>query len=615
MADAAFCAGGSYLCFRKVINKTGKSYIAQPVLVMSRITIILFTWLVVLSTPGFGQGVSNKAATGKASTGSRVVEEVENLGDSVNSTYEEIGPIISPDGRTLYFVVENHPQNTFGKESSQDIWYSQLRPDGGWTKAGRMPEPFNLAQYNSVESVTPDGNTVIIRGAYRNGRLKGEGFSTAHRMKGGWSVPEQLVIDGFNDINKGVFTNAFLSNDGRTLLLAFSETKKSEANDLYVSSQKPDGSWSRPKRLGNLNTPGSEDTPFLASDGVTLYFTSDRSGGLGSHDIYMTRRLDDTWEKWSEPKNLGAPINTDDWDSYYSIDATGEFAYLVSSKFSKGGSDIVRVKLKEEFRPEPVVLIVGKVFNAKTKEPLAATINYENLASGNQLGTARSDPERGDYKIVLPLGTNYGFRAAAPGFIAVSDNIDLSRLRADAIADNMVMDTTLRDVLVVADSQNGSGDPPLASGNTTSSGGGNSPPGVVGDTTLRLGQIINRDLYLVPVEVGQVVRLNNVFFDFDSTALRPESFPELDRVVTFMNENPNVEIQIEGHTDAKGADDYNLNLAGGRITSVEAYMESKGIAPSRIVTKSYGESVPIADNETEEGRQQNRRVEFKILKN
>jgi outer membrane protein OmpA-like peptidoglycan-associated protein len=429
-------------------------------------------------------------------------------------------------------------------------------------------------------------------------------------MKGGWSEPEQLVIDGLTDLNKGIFTNAFLSNDGRTLLLAFSETKKSEANDLYVSSQKPDGTWSRPKRMGNLNTPGSEDTPFLAADGVTLYFTSDRPGGLGSHDMYMSRRLDDTWEKWSEPKNLGAPINTSDWDSYYSIDATGEFAYLVSGKFSNRGSDIVRVKLKEEFRPEPVVLIVGKVFNAKTKDPLAADINYENLASGSQLGTARSDPASGRLQIVLPFGTNYGFRAATPGFIAVSDNIDLSRLRADAIAENMVTDTTLRDVLVVADGRNGAGN---AIGN--GSGSSDYMPGVVTDTTLRLGRIINRDLYLVPVEVGQVVRLNNVFFDFDKTELRPESFPELDRVVTFMNENPNVEIQIEGHTDAKGTDDYNLNLSGGRITSVEAYMESKGIAPNRIVTKSYGESVPIADNETEEGRQQNRRVEFKILKN
>jgi outer membrane protein OmpA-like peptidoglycan-associated protein len=179
----------------------------------------------------------------------------------------------------------------------------------------------------------------------------------------------------------------------------------------------------------------------------------------------------------------------------------------------------------------------------------------------------------------------------------------------------MVTDTTLRDVLVVAGGQNGPGNAPMASGNTTGNGSSGYMPGVVTDTTLRLGRIINRDLYLVPVEVGQVVRLNNVFFDFDKTELRPESFPELDRVVTFMNENPNVEIQIEGHTDAKGTDDYNLNLSGGRITSVEAYMESKGIAPNRIVTKSYGESVPIADNETEEGRQQNRRVEFKILKN
>ncbi|HEX8529290.1 MAG TPA: OmpA family protein, partial [Cytophagales bacterium] len=288
---------------------------------------------------------------------------------------------------------------------------------------------------------------------------------------------------------------------------------------------------------------------------------------------------------------------------------------LVSGKFSDRGSDIVRVKLKEEFRPEPVVLIVGRVFNAKTKEPLAADINYENLASGTQLGTARSDPASGDYQIVLPFGKNYGFRAATPGFIAVSDNIDLSRLQADAIADNMVTDTTLRDVVVVADGQPGAGNAPVASGNTSGDGSSGSRPGVVTDTTLRVGRIINRDLYLVPVEVGQVVRLNNVFFDFDKTELRPESFPELDRVVMFMNENPNVEIQIEGHTDAKGADDYNLNLAGGRITSVEAYMESKGIAPSRIVTKSYGESVPIADNETEEGRQQNRRVEFKILKN
>ncbi|HEX8530032.1 MAG TPA: hypothetical protein VF646_08405, partial [Cytophagales bacterium] len=149
---------------------------------MSRITIILFTLVVILHAPGFGQAVGNKAAGASSGKRAAVVEEVENLGDSVNSVYDELGPIISPDGRTLYFVVDGHPQNTFGKEGSQDIWYARRRPDGGWTKALRMAEPFNLGQYNSVESVTPDGNTVIIRGAYKRGRLKGEGFSTVHRM-------------------------------------------------------------------------------------------------------------------------------------------------------------------------------------------------------------------------------------------------------------------------------------------------------------------------------------------------------------------------------------------------------------------------------------------------
>jgi outer membrane protein OmpA-like peptidoglycan-associated protein len=584
---------------------------------MYRIKTLLSLLMVAMAAASFGQVSGNKKTAKTAPT-----EEIQNLGDAINSTYDELGPIISPDGKTLFFVVDSHPENTLKAENSQDIWFSTLGADGKWTKAQRMPEPFNLGPYNSVESVTPDGNTLIIRGAYRKGRLRGEGFSAINRLKEGWSVPEELQIDGYKDLNKGVFTNAFLSNDSRTLLLAFSETKKSEANDLYVSFQKPDATWSRPKKLGNLNSAGSDDTPFLASDGVTLYFTSDRPGGLGSHDIYMTRRLDDTWQNWAEPKNLGSPINTSDWDSYYSIDATGEFAYLVSGQYADHGLDIVRVKLKEEFRPDPVVLIAGKVFNAKTKEPLAAAINYESLATGRQLGTARSDPGNGDYKIVLPMGSKYGFRAAAPGFVAVSDNIDLSGMKPESFAANMIRDTTLRDVLVVQNRQNAdtAGRQPDASGNAgdpqrSGAANGYAPGVVAGDTVISVGQIIHRDLYLVPVEVGQVVRLNNVFFDFDMTELRSESFPELDRVVQFMQENPKVEIQIEGHTDAKGADDYNLKLAGGRIISVEQYLVSKGISDARIVTKSYGESVPIADNETEEGRQQNRRVEFKILKN
>ncbi len=543
--------------------------------------------------------------------------EIENLGDSVNSTYEELGPVMTPDGQTIYFVIDGRPENLFGADDSQEIWYSNKRADGKWGKAKRMPLPFNLEQFNSVESVTTDGGTLIIRGAFKNGRYKGAGFSASNRTSDGWSVPQQLEIDGFQEMNKGIYTNAFLANDGKSLLLAFSQVKNSEANDLYVSKLQSNGKWSRPQLLGtDINTPVSEDTPFLAADGKTLYFTSDRPGGLGGHDIYLTRRLDDTWQKWSAPINLGTPINTEASDTYYTMDATGEYAYLVSDKNGLGAGDIVRVKLKEEFRPDPVVLIAGKVFDSKTNKPLDAMISYEVLPGGNELGVARSNPATGDYKIVLPYGKKYGFRAKAPGFVSVSDNIDLSALQADNNT-AMLMDSTLRNVSVL---ENKEQFVVSATGNTNDAvlTADDTPllPATEKDTTVSIGKIIDRDLYLVPIEVGQVIRLNNVFFDFDRVQLKEDSYPELDHVSEFMAENPKVTIEIAGHTDAMGAEQYNLNLSGGRVTSVKDYLVTrKGIDTSRIVIKSYGESVPVADNETEEGRAQNRRVEFKILKN
>jgi outer membrane protein OmpA-like peptidoglycan-associated protein len=553
----------------------------------------------------------------KRGTAAPKVSEIENLGDSVNSTYDELGPVMTPDGQTLYFAIDGRPDNLFGADESQEIWYSNRRKDGKWSKARRMPLPFNLEQFNSVESVTTDGSTLIIRGAFKNGRYKGPGFSSSSRTANGWSVPQQLEIEAFQDMNKGVYTNAILSIDGKTLILAFSEVKKSENNDLYFSRLQENGRWSRPQPLGmDINTPVSEDTPFLAADGKTLYFSSDRQGGLGGHDIYITRRMDDTWQKWSAPVNLGAPVNTEESDTYYTMDATGEFAYLVSDKNSKGSGDIVRVKLKEEFRPDPVVLVAGKVFNSKTKQPLDAMISYEVLPGGGELGVARSNPATGDYKIVLPYGKRYGFRAKAPGFVSVSDNIDLSGLKADKNSD-MLMDTTLRNVSVL---ENKEQFVVAATGNTNDAilTADDTPllPATTKDTTVSIGKIISRDLYLVPIEVGQVVRLNNVFFDFDKVQLKEESFPELDHIAEFMVENPKVTIEIAGHTDAKGTEEYNLNLSGGRVSSVRDYLVSrKSIDTARIVIKSYGESVPIADNETEEGRAQNRRVEFKILKN
>jgi outer membrane protein OmpA-like peptidoglycan-associated protein len=275
----------------------------------------------------------------------------------------------------------------------------------------------------------------------------------------------------------------------------------------------------------------------------------------------MAKRLDKTWQKWSEPVNIGAPINTADWDAFFTLDAGGEYAYMTSSEGGYGESDIVRVKLLEKERPAPVVLVDGNVFNAKTKQPLSASLVYETLPDGVVAGNGISSPVDGSFKIVLPYDKNYSIRATADKFFAQSENLNL-------------------------------------------------------DSLVKAGfRQIHKDLYLMPIEVGQVIRLNNVFFDFDKWFLRPESFIELDRVVKLLNENPAIEIEMSAHTDSYGSDDYNIKLSDNRSRSVTDYIISKGIDPKRIASKGYGETKPVAPNDTPENRQLNRRVEFTIVKN
>jgi outer membrane protein OmpA-like peptidoglycan-associated protein len=302
-------------------------------------------------------------------------------------------------------------------------------------------------------------------------------------------------------------------------------------------------------------------TPYLAADGETLYFSSDRPGGLGDNDIWMTKRLDNTWQKWSDPVNLGSPINTADFDAFFTMDAGGEYAYLSTNQNSYGESDIVRVKLLQRDMPKPVLMVTGNVYNKKTEEPISASLLYETLPDGAEAGNAVSNAADGSFKIILPYDKNYSIRATADHFFAISENLNL-------------------------------------------------------DSLVKAGyKEIHKDLYLVPIEVGQVVRLNNVFFDFDKWDLRPESFFELDRVAKLLRENRAIEIEISAHTDSKGSDDYNFKLSDNRARSVMEYIISKGIDASRIKSQGYGETKPIATNETDDGRQLNRRVEFTIVKN
>jgi hypothetical protein len=206
--------------------------------------------------------------------------------------------------------------------------------------------------------------------------------------------------------------------------------KDSYNNDIFASFLEPNGTWTEPKSLGKkINFPEFDEmAPFLAADGATLYFSSNRPGGLGDNDIWMTKRLDNSWQKWSDPVNLGEPINTADWDAFFNMDAGAEYAYLTSSKASYGESDIVKVKLFEEKKPDPVVLVSGNVYNAKTKQPLSAGLIYETLPDGEIAGIGISNPYDGAFNMVLPYDKNYSIRATADKFFAISENLNLDSL-------------------------------------------------------------------------------------------------------------------------------------------------------------------------------------------
>ena len=490
-------------------------------------------------------------------------KEIENLGFNINSQYHELAPVISADGKILYFVRAGHPQNTRYKKDkeAQDIWYSKLEENGEWGATFHEEGVINSRYSNSVFWVSPDGNRMLIMGTFTSKkRFDGIGFSMCTKTAEGWSRPQELEIEGFYERMRGQSHGATMANDGKTMLLYFSEKEGSPLNDLYVSFLKQGNQWTKPKKIPFpiSKSKSNEMAPFIASDGVTLYFASDRKGGKGDMDIWKTTRLDDTWRKWSEPVNMEAPINTEGWDAYFTLDANGEYAYMVTTKGAKGGTDIMRVKMKGENKPNPVVLVYGNVYNAKTKKPINAGLQYEILPEGIVAGYAYSNVVDGNYKIVLPYGKNYSFMATADQFLSVSENLNL--------------DTA--------------------------------------STYLE----IKRDLYLVPIEVGQTIRLNNIFFDFGNSTLRAESYPELDRVVKVLNDNPKLEIEMSGHTDNVGGVEANLKLSEERANSVKEYLVSKSISQNRIVSKGYGETKPVAKNDNDEGRQQNRRVEFTILK-
>ena len=481
--------------------------------------------------------------------------KAENLGPSINSNYDELLPVISADGQQLFFVRDGHPQNA-GNEKKQDIWISERSNDGSFGPARSIGPPLNNQFHNFVASVTPDGNRLLLGNIYQtNGFTPQRGASVSDKTTKGWSFPETVKIKNYK--NMGRYAGFSLASNGKVLLMTLKDENSFGGLDLYVSFLMKNGEWSPPKNIGPaVNTAHNDVSPFLAADGATLYFSSEGYSGYGKQDIFMTRRLDDTWLRWTEPQNIGKILNTDQADFYFVIPASGDYAYYASAHQSIGKSDIFRIKLPNELKPRPVALISGKVYDKTTGAPVQADIVYEVLQTGKEYGIAQADGQ-GNYKIILPSGSHYGFLASSKGYLPVHENLDLDSL--DAYRE------------------------------------------------------IKRNLYLVPFRKGEKMTLNNVFFEFDQSELKKESFNELNRIAEFLKDKDSVIIELSGHTDNKGGDDYNLSLSQKRAEAVKSYLVSKGVPDNRLVAKGYGKSAPVTTNNTEEGRLQNRRVEFLIL--
>ncbi|KXK28376.1 MAG: outer membrane protein [Bacteroidetes bacterium OLB12] len=491
---------------------------------------------------------------------------VEQLDTNVNSDYSEYNPLLSPDGKTLYFSRKNHPENAGGTSDKEDIWYSELGADGKWTLAKNMGSQFNNNQPNFVNTVsaTPDGKSVILLlgNKYLDKGKMVAGVSISSNIGGTWSDPKPLEIE--NDYNYNEKANYFLANTRKALLMSVERDDSEGGRDLYVSFEKEDGKWTQPLNLGkSINTVGEESAPFLASDDKTLYFSSNGFSGYGGSDVYMSKRLDDTWTNWSEPENLGPDINTKLDDLFFNIPSTSEFAYY-SRGVTADNSDIFRVKMPMFMTPEPIVIVKGKLVDAKTGEPIGAKIIYERLPDGKEVGVTYSDPKTGEYEIHLPGGHLYGFRAEADGHISENQNLDLREFTKD---------------------------------------------GVLADKNITLAPI-----EVAVVDVNTTIKLNNIFFDFDKAVLKTESFPELNRIVAMMKEKSTMQVEIAGHTDPIGTEEYNLGLSKRRANAVSNYLIKQGIEAARINTVFFGESRPIDTTQTREGNRKNRRVEFKIIK-
>ena len=495
-----------------------------------------------------------------------------NMGGNINSLGKEYSPVISPDAKRIYFTGRDREDNVGG----EDIFISQY-VNNRWIISKPLIGKINTESNEYINSISADGNTLVLFGNYLNALGRGDNFYT-EKTKNGFSEVQQFP----EPINsKWWDADAYLTADGKAIIFSSERPggvgdyhPKGEYHhgmlwgntDLYIVLKEADGTWGKTAiNLGPvINTPYTERTPFLHPDGKTLYFSSDGHPGLGKADVFKVVRLSDTsWTEWSEPVNLGKEINTPQEDWGYKITTDGKQAFFSTvNDMGFGEEDIYYVELPEEVQPvSDVVTINGKVLD-ENGEPVEATIKWEDVELKKEVGIAKTDPVTGEYFIALPTGRYYAYYADVKGFYSIVNYLDLTAAKAfEQINTNM-------SVISIEELQNS----------------------------------------------GKAIKIENIFFDSGKFDLKEESHEALSLLYRFMHANPEVQVEINAHTDDIGSDHFNQELSEKRASSVVQYLVQIGIEPGRLLPQGFGETQPVGSNSTEEGRALNRRVEFRLRK-
>ncbi len=467
------------------------------------------------------------------------------LSDSINTKYQEAFPTVTADENTLVFM----RRDPYANDWNEDFYISHFNKDH-WTKARNMGDELNSIYQDGAMSLTNLGNELYFA-SDRKGGFGSLDIYYSQRKNGKWTYPENLGAT----INSVAWeTQPSISADGKTLYFVSSRAGGYGGGDIYVSTKNEKGLWTKPINLGpTINTKYEDESPFIHSDGQTFYFSSDGHPGMGGIDIFYCRK--DSSGKWSNPINLGYPINTKNDELSFTVTLDGKKVFYSSEKV-KGDFDLYYFDMPESAKPKPVTYLKGIISNATTNEFLEASVQLIDLENGNIINSFSSVASTGEYLISIPAGKNYAFNVSKKGFLFHSENFSL--------ADN----------------------------NPT--------------------EPYQLNIKLQPLKTGESVVLKNIFFETNSFELKKESTVELDKLSQLLKDNPAMKIEIGGHTDNIGSDQSNQTLSENRAKAVNDYLVKAGIVATRLTYKGYGKTKPIATNDTEEGRALNRRTEFTV---